>query len=167
MSDIIVELLDKSHQRKQFDCGVPALNQFIQQHARQNQNNHVSKTFVATPLREKDQKKDVLGYYALTSAQIDHTELPTRARHPRYPVAVVRLGRLAVTSNHQGSGLGGFLLFDALSKVRAASEAIGIYAMVVDAKDEKASGFYQHYGFTPLQSSALTLYLPMSVIENL
>ena len=38
--------------------------------------------------------------------------------------------------------------------------------MVVDAKDARASSYYQHFGFIPLLDDPLKLYLPVqSLVE--
>jgi ribosomal protein S18 acetylase RimI-like enzyme len=72
----------------------------------------------------------------------------------------VKLGRLAVASHYQGQGLGGILLADAL--MRASRAELGIFAMLVDAKDEAAQRFYEHYGFTPLPGATRRLCLPIA-----
>jgi ribosomal protein S18 acetylase RimI-like enzyme len=53
-----------------------------------------------------------------------------------------------VTYDYQGRGVGGILLADALKRTSRAE--FGVFAMVVDAKDEVAQRFYEHYGFTLL-----------------
>lgn len=163
----MIEPLNKSHQRKQFDCGIDALNSFLKLHARQNQKNSFSKTYVAVSADTASDDNEILGFYTLSSGQIDHDSLPNNMKHPRYPVSIARLSRLATDVKHQGKGVGAFLLFDALKKISAASELIGMFAVVVDAKDEQAKTFYQRYGFLQLQESDLTLLLPMSTINKL
>jgi ribosomal protein S18 acetylase RimI-like enzyme len=51
-------------------------------------------------------------------------------------------------------------LADALT--RAAQAEIGVFAMLVDAKDETAQQFYEHYGFTPLPGENRRLCLPIA-----
>ncbi|MBV8905529.1 MAG: hypothetical protein JOZ22_18015 [Acidobacteriia bacterium] len=51
----------------------------------------------------------------------------------------VLLGRLAVALDYQGRGLGGVLLADSL--MRTARAELGVFSMVVDAKDEAAQKF--------------------------
>lgn len=169
MSSIKVEPLSKQHDRERFDCGVKELNDFLKKYASQNQKKHISKTFVA--VSEEDncgpQKKEALGFYTLSTGEMDHSLLPSDIRHPKYPVSIARLARLAVDLKQQGNGVGGRLLYDALIKIRSASAAVGIFAVVVDAKDVGAKRFYEHYHFVPLEDSGLTLFLPMSVIEKL
>lgn len=164
-----IELLDRSHARDEFDCGVMELNAFLKKHAFQNQKNHINKTFVAVERGgiEQSDKKNVLGFYTLSTGQISFDALPKECKHPKYPVSIARLARLATDLKYQEQGVGGFLLHDALQKIKTASELVGIFAIVVDAKDDKAKSFYQHYGFASLEETELTLVLPMKMLEKL
>jgi hypothetical protein len=38
---------------------------------------------------------------------------------------------------------------------------VGAYALLVDAKNEKAKSFYERYGFIPCADEPMTLYLPL------
>lgn len=164
--DIKVELLDRTHNRDEFDCGVEELNTFLKKYSFQNQKNHINKMFIAIESAKKNQK-NILGFYTLSTGQISFDSLPKEIKHPKYPVSIARLARLSTDLKYQGEGVGGFLLHDALQKIKIASEMIGIFAVVVDAKDVKAKSFYQHYGFVLLQDSDLTLCLPMKMLEKL
>jgi GNAT superfamily N-acetyltransferase len=80
---------------------------------------------------------------------------------PRYPVVpAALLGRLAVARDYQGRGLGSVLLSDAL--MRAARAELGVFALVVDAKDESAQHFYERYGFMLLAGGTRRLCLPLA-----
>ena len=80
---------------------------------------------------------------------------------PRYPVVpAVLMGRLAVDHRHQGKCLGSALLGDAL--MRTSRAGLGIFAMVVDAKDEAAQRFYEHFAFTLLPGENRRLCLPIA-----
>ena len=59
------EAISKKHDRKSFDCGEPALNEFLQRYARQSHEAGGAKTFVA--VKEADGKV-ILGYYSLAPA---------------------------------------------------------------------------------------------------
>ncbi len=75
-------------------------------------------------------------------------------RLPRYPtMPAVRIGRLAVDQRYQGRGL----LADAAIKAMTAAPAS--FALLVDAKDDKATNFYKHHGFKPLGSLPRVLFL--------
>jgi GNAT superfamily N-acetyltransferase len=80
---------------------------------------------------------------------------------PRYPVPCFRMGRLACRSDRQGQGLGKLLVGCAVERCLQAHRLVGAFALLVDAKDEKAKAFYQHYGWIPCVDSPMTLYLPL------
>ena len=80
-----------------------------------------------------------------------------RSRYPVVPAAL--LGRLAVARSHQERGLGGALLADAIQ--RSARAELGVFAMVVDAKDDAARRFYEHFGFARLPGENRRLFLPI------
>src|SRR5665213_2593182 len=157
--DYITEKLDKAlHDRNLFDCGVAALNTYLKMHASQNQIKNFSNTYVATSATVSVCPKIIAGFYTLSAGQVDYAELPREANLnlPKYAVPVARIGRLATDINFRGEGLGSFLLHDALKKILEVSKRIGIYAVLVDAKNDEAKSFYQKYGFMTLQESALT-----------
>ena len=81
------------------------------------------------------------------------------------PAAV--LGRLAIDRAYRGHGLGEFLLLDALHRVERASAAIAVYAVVVDAKNERARAFYERYGFRAFTGVPRRLFLPLETFRKL
>jgi len=46
-------------------------------------------------------------------------------------------------------------------------EVLAIYAVVVDAIDERAAGFYKQFGFLPLKSNPLKLFIPLDSCRRL
>lgn len=166
--DLIIERLDKSrHNRDAFSCGKEDLDVFIKQHANQNQKLGISNVYVAVLPDDNAPKKIIYGYYTLSSGQIHYEDLPQqqKIKLPKYPIPIVRIGKLAVDINYQKKGIGAFLLFDAFANILKSAEAAACYAVVVDAKDEAAKLFYQQYGFVELQHSGLTLFLPLQTID--
>ena len=99
-------------------------------------------------------------------AELGFERLPesTRKRLPRYPIPAMRLGRLAVSLNHRGQGLGEILLVSALHLSLKLQDDVGLYAVIVDAKDDQAISFYKHFGFIPLPDNERELFLPFSTI---
>jgi GNAT superfamily N-acetyltransferase len=69
--------------------------------------------------------------------------------------------RLGSDRSVQGTGLGGDLLRDALTRCAAAADDIGGRAVLVHAKDTKAAAFYQRHGFVPLEQNPNHLYVLM------
>ncbi|MGI8913534.1 MAG: GNAT family N-acetyltransferase, partial [Chloroflexota bacterium] len=85
-----------------------------------------------------------------------------RKQLPRYrTLPAVLLGRLAVDQQQQGQGIGKLLLVDALQRSLQFHSHIGAMAVTVDAKDDAARSFYEHYGFTLFLSHEYHLHLPM------
>ncbi|NQV71870.1 GNAT family N-acetyltransferase [bacterium] len=160
----IVQLSDK-HIRSEFDCGDAALNQFLHKHAKQNFKKGLSVTYVAV----RPGESTILGYYCISNGQVARHDLPDEeaGRLPRYPVPVVRIGRLATSLEARGQGIGGLLLIDALKKSLKVSVKVGVYAVEVDAKTEAAKQFYLQYGFSALLDDSLHLYLSMKTVKNL
>lgn len=150
------EPIGGKHQVAAFDCGAPALNEFLLRHALASHQAGSAKTFVATTDRQV-----VVGYYSLAASQVLYADAPPRLQKgvARHPVPVVLLARLAVDQAWQGKGLGPGLLKDAILRVLSAAEGVGIRALLVHAKDEKAKAFYLHYNFEPLPGYPLHLVL--------
>ena len=110
------------------------------------------------------QPRQVAGYYTLTAAGVALDALaPDIVRKlPRYPVVpAALLGRLAVDRHYQGKGPGSVLLANAV--LRIAGAEMGVFALLVDAKDDDAQRFYEHYGFALLPGEMRRLYLPIAL----
>ncbi len=161
-----IEPLAASHNRKDFDCGEPPLNDYLRQYARQHAASNVSRTFVA--VSDADPAK-ILGYYTLSMGGLTKTNLPAalQKKLPNFPIPIARLGRLAVDDTAQGKGMGEDLLMHALHRCVALSDEIGMLAVVVDAKHDKARQFYLRYGFEELPDQPLVLFIAASTIQEL
>ena len=153
--------LDSSvHDRASFDCGIPALDEYLQRFADQHRRRGISAAYV---LVDSTAPAMILGYYTLSAAEVDAARLPEaeRKRLPRYPVPCFRMGRLACRRDQQGLGLGKLLMGCAVDRCLQARRHVAAYALVVDAKDATAKAFYEHFGFRPLRDADLTLFLPL------
>jgi len=155
------QVLDPAvHDRQGFDCGVPALNEYLQRYAEQHRRKGISAAYV---LVDSAAVSTVLGYYTLSAAEVDVAQLAEadRRRLPRYPVPCFRMGRLGCRIDQRGRGLGKLLVGCAVDRCLKAREQVAAYALIVDAKDETAKRFYEHFGFRQLMDRDLTLYLPL------
>lgn len=157
-----IERLASYHDRSAFDCGEPALNQFLRQHAGQQQRKGLSQTYVALP----DSGVEALGFVTLSAGQVAAVSLPPDLKLPRYPVPMLRIGRLAVDQRYQGQGLGQDLLAFALRMALEFAERVGVYAVVVDAKHERAQAFYRRLGFVSTLDDPLCLFLPLATLRK-
>ncbi len=158
---LIVASLDKAvHDRGAFDCGEPALDAFLKTKAAQHQVRRISRTFVLTQSAEPGR---ILGYYSLSNSQVARERLSqTDAKAlPRHPVPAVMLGRLAVDRAQQGKRYGQWLLMDAIKRCAMVGQQSGVYALLVDAKNEEVRRFYERFGFAAIAGLPMTLYLPL------
>jgi GNAT superfamily N-acetyltransferase len=150
--------LDAHHQREQFDCGNPVLNEFLRKQAGQQQRRGFGKTYVALA----ENGLEVIGYVTLSAGQIASQSLPQPPSLPRSAAPILRIGRLAVDLQSQGNGIARHLLSFALKIALEFSETVGLYAVLIDAKDARAAGFYQQLGFSTTLDNPLCLFLPVS-----
>ena len=160
-----VVLLSSGHDRAVFDCGVEEVNRYLREQAGQNARQDISRTFIAAQV---DNPMTIGAYYTLTLRSVGFRELPKERRLPHYPILLVHLGRLAVSVNFQGQGMGKRMLLDALRRTILISDEGGAYAVEVVALHRQAAEFYMKYGFVPLDDNdSLHLYLPLKAIRTL
>lgn len=159
-----IERLKNTHERGEFSCGNPPLDDFLRLRVSQYEKRRLGRTYVAVFPGETN----VAGYYTLSAGAIPFANLPSDAakRLPKHPVPVILLARLAVDQKARGQGLGKALLQDALRHCLEISEQLGLYAVEVLAIDAEAKGFYSKYGFVPLADNDLHLFLPIKTIEK-
>jgi GNAT superfamily N-acetyltransferase len=157
--------LARTHDRKAFDCGEPALNDYLHKFARQNHESGGAKTFVAV---EASAPATIMGYYTLSPASIDCARTPAVVRRGlgRYEVPVYRLGRLAVSTSVQGRGLGGALLLAAGRRCLAVAAEVGGVALLIDAKSGRAATWYESFGAVRLDDAPMTLLLSLKTIAS-
>jgi len=166
-SRYLIEPFDKNcHNRSAFACGVGSLDLYLQKQIYQDLKRRIAAPFVLLEVGQPE----VLGYYALFAFRVHLGELPAdmTRRLTRYPdVPATLLGRLAVGQAYHGSGLGEFLLMDALHRSLRQTGKIASFAVVVDTVNEDARTFYLQFGFLPFPDRADRLFLPMKTIEKL
>jgi len=152
--------IDKRHNRRGFDCGEAELNTFLAQYARQAHEAGSAKTYCAV---EASDGTTILGFYTISPGQVELHSVPMTARPKgagRHPLGGFRLARLAVSARYQGRRLGGKLLARAVERCMKVSRDVGGTALLIDAKDERAAGWYRMYGAVPLDDRPLSLVLP-------
>jgi GNAT superfamily N-acetyltransferase len=162
-SPLVIELLDKTvHDRQDFDCGEPTLNDYLKFTARQHMDKGYAQVWVAV---SEPGSARIIGYYTLSTSALEPEEVPGRASIKKVPV--VLLGRLAVDKRYAGQGIGVRLLFHAQRSALLLSKKVGIHALVVDALDEQAAAFYRKYDFEELTTGPLHLYKTIKDIAAL
>lgn len=160
-----IQLLEKTHNRKDFECEENSLTEYIRKQVRQDIRKRLATCFVAV-----DNKQTVVGYYTLTSESLGRGLIPDKYLNQvpkNYNAPVILLGRLARDIKTKGTGLGEHLLMDALFRsYKLSNESIGAMAVVVEPINEKAVEFYTKYGFEQLPDSE-KMFLPMRTIGQL
>jgi len=161
-----IELLDKSHDRDGFDCGSEPLNLFLKQTARQHAERGISRTFVLVD-EGAIAPKPIVGFFSLNICQIKSESLsPAEAKKLPRDVSGIRLGRLAVSKEHQRQGIGKMLLVAAMGKFMEIFNTAGGIGLFVDAKDRDAKKYYEQFGFVPMPANELELFLPVKTIHE-
>jgi len=151
------EHLTASHDLSSFDCGVPALDDWLRKRALANEASGASRTYVVCDAGK------VVGYYALASGGVTLSAAPGRVRRNMPdPLPVMILARLAVDRSWQGRSLGRSLLRDAVLRTVRAAEIAGIRAILVHAISEEAKRFYERYGFAASPVDPMTLMVTIA-----
>ncbi|MES2666596.1 MAG: GNAT family N-acetyltransferase [Pseudomonadota bacterium] len=151
--------LTADHDVSAFDCGEAVLNDWLRHRALKDES-RFSRTYVvcAGPV--------VVGYFCISAGSVQREAAPGKVRRnapDAIPVSVI--GRLAVSRDCAGRGLGADMLADALRRIAVASASIGMAAVLVQAKDEAARRFYLRCAeFMEYPDGSRTLYLPMETV---
>lgn len=151
--------LNVRHNLSDFDCGEPALNDWLHHRALKNES-RFSRTYVVCD------GKRVVAYFSILVGSVERAAVPGKIRRnapDSIPVSII--GRLAVDKGYSGRGLGADILSDALRRIAIASQSIGMGAVLVQAKDERAKQFYQkHAEFIEYPADSRTLFLPIDTL---
>jgi GNAT superfamily N-acetyltransferase len=151
--------LTAEHDLSGFDCGEPALNDWLRHRALKNES-RFSRTYVVC------EDNRVVAYFCISAGAVERASAPGKVRRnapDTIPVSVV--GRLAVSRDYAGKGLGADILSDALRRIAVASQSIGIGAVLVQAKDGAAKRFYMRCAeFVEYPEDSRTLFLPIETV---
>jgi GNAT superfamily N-acetyltransferase len=119
----------------------------------------------------------LIGFYALNAHSVDYSGLPkkyarNRPGHGLIPAAYFSM--IGVDERYRGKGYGGDLLVDGLRRIARAADELGIALVLLDILDcgnpeliEKRRKLYLGYGFRPLASNSLRLFLPVATLRAL
>lgn len=149
----MIELLNKKHNRKDFDCGNELLNSYLKDQASQDVKRKLSACFILID----NESKSIQGYYTLSYNSIPlncfSEQVQNKLPKSYTSIPTTLLGRLAIDKKFQGKGIGKILLIDALKRSYEISKTIGSFGIVVDPIDNDAKSFYQRYDFIELPDS--------------
>jgi GNAT superfamily N-acetyltransferase len=163
---VIIEEINRKHDRKTFDCGIEELNQFLQHQARQKTTKNISKTYVACL---KTAPTAIAGYHTLTGFSV--LTPPEHRDYKKYPhpLHAVKLARLAVDRSCQGQRLGEKLLIDAIYRTVLVAQQISAIGLFVDPMTPDVVPFYQQYGFLSAdkgEPSCIEMWLPIATCKD-
>lgn len=169
----IIEPLDpEKHDRAAFCCGIEQVDNFFKRTANKLAAADNLRVFVMTA-----PEGTLIGFHALNAHAIDYADLPpkfarSRPGHGRIPAACISM--IGVSERYQGQGYGGDLLVDALRRIASAADSVGIAVVMLDVlnrgnavKTERSKKLYQAYGFLPLPSNPLRLFMPLATVRTL
>jgi GNAT superfamily N-acetyltransferase len=156
------EPLTASHEVSEFSCGKPSLDRWLKTRALSNQEKGFTAVLVVHEVNR------VIGYYGLAPTAILPSTLPRSIRtgQPPNPVPCLLLGQLATDQNWIGKGIGAGLLKHALQRCVAAANLVGGRALIVNAVDIEAAGFWARRGFIPSKDDPLVLFRSIADIAT-
>ncbi|MER2473067.1 GNAT family N-acetyltransferase [Photorhabdus laumondii] len=160
---VIIEEITQQHDRREFDCGVSELNQFLQQQSRQKTVKHISKTYVAC---RDSVPTTIIGYHTLTGYSVTIPLVHRDYKKYPHPLNAVKLARLAVDCSHKGQRIGKQLLIDAIYRTVLVAQQVSAIGLFVDPMTPEVIPFYQQYGFLPAypnDNSCLEMWLPIKI----
>jgi ribosomal protein S18 acetylase RimI-like enzyme len=152
-----MEPLAKRHDRAAFSSGNQDLDDWFRHRAGQDERRNVARVFVAV-----DDELGIVGFYSLGSLSLVIEDLPPQiaCKLPHYDaIPAALIGRLARAAHARGQGIGELLVADAVRRILGASRSLAVFAIVVDAKDEHAVGFYERFGFRRFPARPRRLFL--------
>ena len=168
----VIEPLDPDkHDRAAFSCGVDQVDNFFKRTANKLSRADNLRVWV---MAEADTRA-VMGFYAINAHSIDYRDLPagfarTRPGHGTIPAAYISM--IGRDRRYAGGGYGADLLADALTRLGRASETLGLAVVVLDvldcgdaARTARRKALYLDYGFQPLPSQPMRLFLPTAAIR--
>ena len=141
------EILNKTHDRQSFDCGNEPMNAYPKTMANQHAKKGISVTHILAD------NHTIKAFYTLSNTHINNDERKLAG----YPseVPAVLIGRIGVNKTYQGQGLLRATLKDAVKNVIQLAKISGIAFVVVDAKTDRLTQFYQSFGFMVLTGNRL------------
>jgi len=135
----------RQYDRSQFDCGEPALDDWLRRYAGQNRRRDTAATWVIADADDR-----VAAYASIAMTGIDRSVAPAGlAKQAPDPVPALLLGRLAVDRHHSGRGVGTALVAHVLATAVELNTHAAARAVVVNAINPNARRWWEHLGFQP------------------
>ena len=169
----IIEPFDPDkHDRTAFSCGVEQVDNYFQKTANKLAKADNVRLYVMTDLGGS-----LIGFYSINAHSVHYEELPkkferTRPSHGNIPAAYISM--IGRDRKFRGGGYGSDLLVDALKRIVQAADALGIAMVMLDVLDcgdparvANRKALYEGFGFIPLPSNPLRLFMPIATVRTL
>jgi GNAT superfamily N-acetyltransferase len=135
----------RRHDRSQFDCGEPALDEWLRRYAGQNRRRDTAATWVIADADDR-----VAAYASIAMTGIDRSAAPAGlARQASDPVPALLLGRLAVDRHYSRRGVGTALVAHVLATAVELNTHAAARAVVVSVINPNARRWWERLGFHP------------------
>lgn len=161
---MLIEPLLREHDRKTFDCDDEEVTRFLREKALQDQERDLSRTMVL--VNPKVSKATIIGYHTLIMTQVRQEEIPNDRPRITRGIPVILLGQLGIDVKYKGKGLGDLLLMDVQARVDEISRKVGIWALMLDARNERLAIWYEKHDFTRFPNS-LRMFKSIQEIRRL
>ena len=160
------------HEREDFDCGVPRLNNFIRLSARKQQRSDITRVYVAV----RAGRRAILGYHSLNAYSFNADELrklKPKATPPHGELPAIYLSMIAVDIRHSGNRIGSMLLDHAKQRTLRVADAIGAHSMILDVVNDGGeaatamrTAWYVRHGFQPFPDTPAKMFLLIETIRR-
>ena len=151
-----VEILAKSHKRRDFKSGQTEVDVWFQSSALQSQSKHLSVTKVLL-----DDCGAIVGFYTLATSQVDFSDLPwsITKKLPQRQLPVAVIAWFGINQSFQAKGLGKRMLATALRDCYNASQTFAFVSVLLDCVSDSAKDFYLQFDFQELPGYPMRLFL--------
>lgn len=169
----IIEPFDpEKHDRTAFSCGIEQVDNYFRRTANKLAKADNVRLFVMVT-----HDGALIGFYALNAHSVRYTDLPrnyarNRPGHGNIPAAFISM--IGRDERYRGAGYGSDLLVDALRRIVRAADSMGVAVVVLDVLDcgdsrnvARRKALYQDFGFIPLPSNELRMFLPIATVRRL
>lgn len=169
----LVEPFDPArHDRTTFSCGVEQVDNFFRKTANKLVKADNLRVYVMV-----SEDSQLIGFYAINAHKVDYTELPTKYASDRPGhggIPAIYISMIGVDLRFAGHGFGGDLLADCLKRIARIGDELGVSVVMLDVLDdgnpalvEKRKQLYVGYGFAPLPTNDMRLFLPLATVKQL
>jgi len=162
----------RRHDRSKFDCGVRRLNNFLNLSARKQQQDDMTRVYVAVA----SGATQILGYHAINVGTMHVGEItkPPRGTPGHGEIPILFFGQVAVDRKAQGFGVGSLLMYHVFEKTRVIADEAGCHAVLLDVMSDgdaeafaRRKGWYEDFGFQSFASNEARMFMTMTHVRRI